>query len=76
MEAFEIIRAAMTEFAQVEDDRVKDFISLAEPLISKRKFGKLYPQALAYLTAHKMWMWLSRRCLRGGRATCRAAATG
>ena len=54
MEAFEIIRAAMTEFAQVEDDRVKDFISLAEPLISKRKFGRLYPQALAYLAAHKM----------------------
>lgn len=54
MEALEIIRATMTEFTQVEDDTVKAFVSLAEPLISRRKFGTLYPQALAYLTAHKM----------------------
>ena len=56
MEAFEIIRTAMTEFAEVEDNTVKVFISLAEPLISKKRFGKLYQQALAYLSAHKMKM--------------------
>lgn len=56
MEAFEIIRAAMTEFAEVEDDTVKVFISLAEPLISRKRFGKLYQQALAYLSAHRMKM--------------------
>ena len=56
MEAFEIIRITMTEFADVEDSTVKAFLSLAEPLISRKKYGKLYPQALACLAAHKMKM--------------------
>lgn len=54
MDAFEIIRKTMSEFKEVDDDTVRVFISLAEPLISKKRFGKLYQQALAYLTAHKM----------------------
>ena len=56
MDAFEIIRKTMGEFADVPDDTVQTFISLAEPLISKKRFRKLYPQALAYLAAHKMKM--------------------
>ena len=56
MDAFAIIRATMGEFSDVPDDTVKTFISLAEPLISKKRFGKMYPQALAYLAAHKMKM--------------------
>lgn len=36
MDAFEIIRKTMGEFADVPDDTVQTFISLAEPLISKR----------------------------------------
>ena len=56
MDAFEIIRKTMEEFADVPDDTVQAFISLAEPLISKKRFRKLYPQALAYLAAHKMKM--------------------
>lgn len=56
MEALEIIRATMAEFEEIGDDTVKVFISLAEPLISKKRFGRLYPQALAYLSAHKMKM--------------------
>lgn len=56
MDAFEIIRNTMNEFADVPDDTIQDFISLAEPLISKKRFGKLYSQALAYLAAHKMKM--------------------
>lgn len=56
MDAFETIRKTMEEFADVPDDTVQTFISLAEPLISKKRFGKLYPQALAYLAAHKMKM--------------------
>lgn len=54
MDAFDIIRATMSEFADVPDEKVKIFISLAEPLISRKRFGSLYPQALAYLAAHKM----------------------
>jgi hypothetical protein len=56
MEAFEIIRTTMKEFDEVEDDTINVYISLAEPLISERKFGKLYQQALAYLAAHRMKM--------------------
>jgi len=56
MDAFEIIRKTMSEFKEVDDDTVRVFISLAEPLISKKRFGKLYQQALAYMTAHKMKM--------------------
>lgn len=54
MEAFEIIRATMQEFSGVPDEQVRIYISLAEPMISERKFGRLYPQALAYLAAHQM----------------------
>lgn len=56
MNAFEIIRATMQEFSKVEDDTVNIFISLSEPLVSQKRFGKLYHQALAYLSAHKMKM--------------------
>ena len=40
MDAFEIIRKTMEEFADVPDDTVQDFISLAEPLISKKRDRK------------------------------------
>lgn len=56
MDAFEIIRKTMNEFEEVPDETIQDFISLAEPLISTKRFGKLYSQALAYLAAHKMKM--------------------
>lgn len=54
MDAFKIIRATMNEFNEVPDDTVNMFLSLTEPLISKKRFGKMYQQALAYLAAHKM----------------------
>ncbi|MCI8627776.1 MAG: DUF4054 domain-containing protein [Lachnospiraceae bacterium] len=54
MEALELIRATMTEFSEVEEDTIKVFLTLAEPLVGKKRFGKFYQQALAYLTAHKM----------------------
>ena len=41
MEALDIIRKTMPEFEKVDDDTIKTFISLAEPLISKKRFGKL-----------------------------------
>lgn len=54
MDAIEIIRVTMNEFSEVPDDTVNVYVSLAEPLISKKRFGKMYQQALAYLAAHKM----------------------
>ena len=56
MEAFDIIRTTMKDFSEVSDEEIKVYISLAEPMVSKKKFGKVYAQALAYLTAHKMKM--------------------
>ncbi len=54
MEALGLIRATMTEFSEVEESTVQVFLSMVEPLVSKKKFGRLYQQALAYLAAHKM----------------------
>ena len=54
MEAFDMIRTTMKEFSEVSDEEIKVYISLAEPMISKKKFGKLYSQAVAFVTAHKM----------------------
>ncbi len=54
MTALEIIRLTMPEFEQVQDDKVEKWITLARPLVSEEKFGQLYEQAVALLTAHKM----------------------
>ena len=54
MTALEIIRLTMPEFDQVPDDKVEKWITLARPLVSEEKFGQLYEQAVALLTAHKM----------------------
>ena len=35
MEALELIRATMTEFSEVEEDTIKVFLTLAEPLVGK-----------------------------------------
>lgn len=45
-----------TEFAGIADETVLDWIELTAPLISKRRFGNLWAQALALLTAHRMKM--------------------
>jgi len=52
----EIIRLVATEFSGLTDDVIGQWIKLTAPLISKRRFGNLYYQALAYLTAHRMKM--------------------
>ncbi len=56
MEAFDIIRKTMKEFSAVTDDDVKIYINLSAPLVSKKRFGNLYEQAVAYLAAHRMKM--------------------
>ena len=40
----------------MKDDKVAQWLELTSPLISKRVFGKLYDQALALLTAHRLKM--------------------
>lgn len=50
----EIIRMVGPEFASVQPDDLDKWVELTLPLISKTKFGKLYGQAVALLTCHRM----------------------
>lgn len=54
MTAFEILRVLAKEFDDVDDATLKTVLLLTRPLVSKKRFGKLYPQALALLTAHRL----------------------
>lgn len=54
MTALQIFRLVAAEFADMKDEVVSQWIELTAPLISKRVFGKLYDQALALLTAHRL----------------------
>lgn len=56
MTALEIFRLVATEFSSMKDAKVSQWLELTAPLISKRVFGKLYDQALALLTAHRLKM--------------------
>ena len=56
MNPIEIFRLVATEFSSMEDTTVSQWLELTSPLISKRVFGKLYDQALALLTAHRLKM--------------------
>ena len=56
MKAIEYIRLIGKEFAAVEDSELELWIEMVRPMVSKRQFGKLYDQALAYLVCHKLKM--------------------
>ena len=56
MTAIEIFRLIATEFKTVPDESLEKWLELTAPYISKRRFGRLYDQALALLTAHRMKM--------------------
>lgn len=49
-----IVRTVAPEFKDRTDDDIRIWIELAEPFLSESRYGKLYPQAIAYLAAHKM----------------------
>jgi hypothetical protein len=50
----EIFRLFAGEFAAVADDVIEKWIELTKPLVSKKRFGDVYNQALALLTAHRL----------------------
>ena len=54
--AVEIFRLMATEFADLNAETVESWMELTEPIISRKVFGKLYDQALALLTAHRLKM--------------------
>lgn len=51
-----VFRIVAAEFAEVDDETVNTWLDLTAPLVSRKRFGKLYEQALALLTAHRMKM--------------------
>lgn len=54
MTVLEIFRLTAGEFSSVPDDTIQQWAELTAPLVSRRRFGKLYEQAVALLTAHRM----------------------
>ncbi len=56
MSVIETIRLVGSEFKDVPDAELEQWIALVLPMVSKKQFGKLYEQALAYLVCHKMKM--------------------
>jgi hypothetical protein len=53
-DALEIFRVVAAEFGAVDDATVNMWLSLTAPLVSRRRFGAVYGQALALLAAHRM----------------------
>ena len=56
MKAIEYIRLIGKEFASVNDGELELWVEMVRPMVSKRQFGKLYDQAIAYLVCHKLKM--------------------
>ncbi len=56
MKAIQYIRLIGKEFAAVKEEELDLWIEMVRPMVSKRQFGKLYDQAIAYLVCHKMKM--------------------
>lgn len=56
MKAIEIIRVIAEEFSSISDETIEKWLEIVRPMVSKKQFGKLYEQALAYLVCHKLKM--------------------
>ena len=56
MTALEIFRTVATEFKDLPDEDVEKWIELSKPLISEKRFGNTYQQAVALLAAHRLKM--------------------
>lgn len=56
MKAIEIIRLTAGEFKDIDDDTINKWLEIVKPMVSKKQFGNLYEQALAYLVCHKLKM--------------------
>ena len=54
MTAIEIIRLTAEEFKDVDDATLEKWLEIVRPMVSKKQFGKLYEQGLAYLVCHKL----------------------
>lgn len=52
MTAMEIIRLTGGEFKNVDDVIIEKMMEIVRPMVSRKQFGKLYEQGLAYLVCH------------------------
>lgn len=50
------IRLIGEEFKSIADDQLNLWIEMLRPMVSRKQFGDLYEQALAYLVCHKLKM--------------------
>ena len=56
MTVIDYIKMLSEEFREYPEDKIAQWIELCRPLVSKKRFGKLYEHALALLVCHKMKM--------------------
>lgn len=56
MKAIEIIKLIGTEFAAVSEENLEQWIEVVRPMVSRKQFGDLYEQGIAYLVCHKLKM--------------------
>ena len=56
MTVLSIFRTLAPYFSEINDDTVSSWLLLTDPLVSRRKFRHLHGQALALLTAHRMYV--------------------
>jgi hypothetical protein len=52
----QIVRLVAPEFSTVADADLTGWIELTAPMVSRKRFARLYEQALALLTCHRMKM--------------------
>lgn len=52
--SLDVFRFIAAEFSVVDDETVITWLDMTAPLVSRKRFGKMYQQALALLTAHRM----------------------
>ena len=72
MTAVQVFRLVASEFSATSDETVDVVFALVAPQVSESKFGKLYPQAIAYLAAH----WLAWQAVITSSGSTGGAATG
>ena len=74
--ALGILRTIAPEFKAVSDDEAQQFLVLSAPLVSRKKFGELYDQAVALLAAHRMKLAGYGISVVGGSASSGGATAG
>lgn len=56
MQAIQYIRLIGKEFVSLTDAELHLWVEMVRPMVSRKQFGKLYEQAIAYLVCHKLKM--------------------